>query len=134
MATALAVLEKNGDYSGAGFEGRRPEAAELFDGLHFEDEIIHEGAVLLPIGLVVGSQLSVMPQAQMRDEVLLYLLFFNRHKGSTVGVQPIYPAALTNRQSNTSLSTEMRAFHISTRYPGELIQVLTFYWNSAEDF
>ena len=97
MATALAVLEKNGDYSGAGFEGRRPEAAEFFEGLHFENEIIHEGAVLLPIGLVVGRQLSVVPQAQMRNEVLLYLLFFNRHKGSTIGVQPIYPATLTNR-------------------------------------
>lgn len=83
-------------------------------------------AVFFAIGFVVGGQLGVMPNREVRDEMLFKLLFID--EGEAIGgrVQSMDVSAL-NTTRTTSESTVTQAVHMSIRYPGEPIHFFTFY-------
>ncbi len=104
---------------------RRPQAAELLEALHSEDQAVEQGvAVLLATGLVVEGQFCVVADAEVGDEVLAEFLVREGLEGARGAVEAEDAALLVSKRGTWG-STLMTAVHMSILSPGELIHFFT---------
>ena len=130
MLVALLVLEKHRYNASACLQGRFTDAAESFEAFDAEDALIHEGSfLLLAAGLIVGDELCVVSDGEVREEVFLEDSFVDGLKGIALAVLAQDGPFLIN-MALTSGSTAMVTPHRSILSPGEPIHFLVFTYSS----
>ena len=122
---ALLVSIDDWHYSRARLKGRLTDAAEFLQTFKLEDELVSEWVYLFFfVFLVIGDELGVMPDGEMREKRLFDNLLGNGLKHVSLLIQNINLSFLDSI-FRTSSSTLMMAHHMSIFSAGERIHLRT---------